>query len=195
LAAFSAVLLFPVVRRQKDRRDFAKLDMERLEKAYEDLRKNPKNIGALLKVAAILQSRGLTGQAVVLAEETLKHAPKGVFEEEHRTLKQWKREPIAQPVPGITCLDCGMRNKAGIVFCSKCKAPILLYYAKGHWMNPFAMRKLLLFWLAVIVPLVGLPVTTELLGVDKRVPIAVMLLGVSAMLIIVALRVPKDVDA
>jgi hypothetical protein len=193
--AFSAVLLFPIARSQKNSRDLAKLDLEKLEKAYEELKSNPRNLGARFQVAKILHSRGLADQAIVLAEEALKGAPRGVFEEELQTLKKWKRQPIAQPVPGITCLSCGQKNKAGSPFCKACGGPILLYYAKGQWINPYSLRKVMLIWLAILVPLVGVPLAKETLSANEVILAAVALLTISAILLFLALKVIKDVDA
>jgi len=193
--ACSAVILFPIARSQSDKRALIKLDLEKLEKAYEDLKINPRNIGARFRVAKILHSRGLVDQAIVLAEESLKGAPRGVFEEEMQTLKGWKRHPIAQPVPGVTCLACGQKNKAGTAFCKGCGGPVLLYYAKGLWINPHSLRKVLLIWLAIMLPLVGMPIAKETLDSTKTVIISVLLLSISAVLVVLALKVFKDADA
>lgn len=195
IGAFSLVVLFPFVRSQKDKRELARIDLDQLEKAYDELKKNPRNVGARFRVAKLLHSRGIVDQAIVLAEESLKNVPRGVFEEEAQTLKKWKRQPIPQPVRGIHCLMCGHKNKAGTTFCMGCNGPLLLYYARGQWINPNLLKRVLLVWMALIVPLLGMPISRELLDPNKSVIISVFLLSISAVLVVLAVMGFKDANA
>ncbi len=195
IAALSLVVLFPMVRSHKEKLELAKIDLDQLEKAYDELKMNRLNVGARFRIAKLLHARGIVDQAIVLAEESLKNVPRGVFEEEAQALKKWKRHPVPQPVPGVNCLMCGHKNKAGTTFCQNCNGPVLLYYAKGQWIHPNLLKRVLLIWMALIVPLLGIPISRELLDPNKSVIISVFLLGISAVLVVIAVMGFKDANA
>lgn len=195
VCAFLALVLVPYGRAQHERRELAKIDLDRVEKAYDTLRVDRKNIDARIKIAKVLYSRGYHAQAVILAEEALKNAPRALFEEELQMLKQWKIRPVPQPVPGITCIECGHRNKAGQPFCAKCRAPILLHYARGNWVPPSVFKSLLLIWIAGGVSIVGIPLAQHRLSPNKSSWAVVLLLCCSALIAWLALRKKREVSS
>jgi len=189
-ASVSILVLFPVARAQHEKRETAKIDLELLEKAYGALGENPQNVFFRVKIAKILYDRGIRDQAVSLAENALRGAPKDVFEAELRMLRTWKRAPMAQPPPNITCVACGARNKPGEPFCYRCGAPVLLHYAKGHWVHPTLFRRILLIWIAAAVPILGIPLAGINLSPNESPILVVLLLGFSAFMCWFALRKP-----
>jgi hypothetical protein len=192
VAALGAMILIPMARAQHEKWEHAKIDLGRVERAYELLRRDRNNIEAKMRIAKVLYQRGYVPQAVTLAEKALDKAPRAVFEEEFRMLRQWQVHPIAQPVPSLVCIECGSKNKPGEVFCGKCRAPILLHYARGSWVAPNAFRRMLLIWVAGGLSIVGIPLAQSRMLPNKSSLVVVLLLGCSALIVWLALRKGKE---
>ena len=187
LAAISMLVLFPVGRALREKRDMALLDVELMERAYENLAKNPNDVGAKLKIAKTLQRRGNIGNAVEVAEAALKGMPADLFQEEYRMIAMWKRSGLFQILP-VVCVTCLAKNKGGSVFCYRCGAPVMLHFAKGHWVHPTLMRRLLLGWMACVIPIIGIPVAATNLPPAKSGPIVVVLLCAAGLIGWLAVR-------
>jgi hypothetical protein len=191
VSAVGAMILLPMARAQYEKRELGQIDLHKVEKAYELLRRDRNNIEARMRIAKVLYQRGYHPQAVTLASAALDKAPRALFEEELRLLRQWQTHPIAQPVPGLTCIECGAKNKAGEVFCAKCRAPILLHYAKGSWVAPNAFRRLLMIWIAGGLSIVGIPLAQYRMSPNKSGVVVVLLLSCSGLIVWLALRKGK----
>ncbi|HEY3779452.1 MAG TPA: zinc ribbon domain-containing protein [Fimbriimonadaceae bacterium] len=190
-SALGAMILIPMARAQHEKMELAKIDVGRVEKAYDLLRKDRNNVEAKMRIAKVLYKRGYTAQAITLASNALDKAPRALYEEELRMLRQWQVHPIAQPVPGLTCVECGAKNKAGEVFCGKCRAPILLHYARGSWVAPNAFRRMLMIWVAGGLSIVGIPLAQSRMLPNKSRVVVVLLLSCSALIVWLALRKGK----
>jgi len=187
LAAISMLVLFPVGRSFREKREMALLDLEQMERAYEMLAKNQNDVGAKLKIAKMLQRRGNTGNAVEVAEAALKGMPHDLFTEELRMIAMWKRTGFFHTLP-VVCVTCLARNQGGSVFCYRCGAPVMLHFAKGQWVHPALMRRLLLGWMACVIPIIGIPVAATNLPPAKSGPIVVVLLCVAGLIGWLALK-------
>lgn len=187
IGSISMVVLFPIARSVRERRELALLDVEQMERAYEALEKNEKDIGARVRIAKILFHRKNVNHAIALVEDALKGMPKDLFDEEYRMVGRWKAMGPVHPTQ-LVCVECAARNKTGAAFCYRCKSPILLHFAKGHWVPPSILRKLLLGWVAAVLLIVGIPVAASVLPPTKSAPVVVLLLCVSAFIAWVAVK-------
>ena len=153
----SLMIVFPIVRRQLDKRALIAIDVEQIEGAYEMLAHKPDNAGAMFRLAERLYQRGLVAHAIGIGEKALQNMPKDLFPEENRAIQVWKRS-AATPRP-LPCLDCGCQNSTENVHCQRCGGPYLAAYARGKWLGPTLAIRLVASWVAAMVALVGLPVT------------------------------------
>ena len=187
LVSISMLVLFPIGRTLREKRDMAMLDVEQVERAYEMLAKNPKDIGAKLKITKMLQRRGNVGNAVEVAEAALKGMPGVLINEEQRMIDMWKRNGSLHSLP-VVCVNCLARNQGGSVFCYRCGAPIMLHFARGQWVHPTLLRRLLLGWMACVIPIIGIPVAATALPPAKSGPIVVLLLSIAGLIGWLALK-------
>lgn len=158
------VMLYPTIRASLDRRLLVGIDLESLEKTYKALNDKPGNIGLKLKVARLAYSRGLIGQAIALAEESLKGLPPQLFEDEHKMILKWRHGAgNPQHIRSLPCLECGFAVAAGHLHCSKCGAPVLLHHARGQWLGPNLARRLIAGWTSSMAVLIGAPMAATFL--------------------------------
>ena len=154
------LIVFPIARRQMDKREMILIDIEQIERSYETLSKRPGNAVTRFKLAETVYVRGMVGQAIEIAEEAISELPKSLFPEENRMLEKWKRQArdpnLFRPVP---CLECGFFNKPSSIYCQQCGCNYLAIYARGRWLGPALTRKLIASWIIAMIALVGLPVT------------------------------------
>jgi hypothetical protein len=186
LASISMVILVPIGRSLNDKRDLALIDIEQIERAYEALATSPTDVGSKFRIARVLFKRGNALQAIALAEDALKGMSKTLFEDEFRTLAGWKRGVPWTSEP-MVCV-CGNRNSAGAVFCTRCRAPLMLHFARGKWVHPSVFRRLLLGWMAALLSIIGIPAAASALPTPKSTGLVVALLAGSAVLGWLALR-------
>lgn len=77
----------------------------------------------------------------------------------------------------IRCVECGIPNYPGTVFCSRCGAPFLLDYASGRFVKSGLVKRVVYGWLAAMIALVGIPTAATSLPL---LPAIVVILGLSA---------------
>jgi hypothetical protein len=154
------MIVFPIAKRQLDRRAIIEIEVEQIENAYRALSEKPESASALFRLADCLYGRGLVGPAVELGERALLGMPKNVFPDENRAVRRWRHlardTSLFRPLP---CLQCGHSNPCGAAFCASCGAPYLAAYARGKWLGSALARRLVASWSAAVVSLLGLPLT------------------------------------
>lgn len=179
LATVAMMVLFPTARSIHHRQMASKLEIESMKRAYSQLSFRPDNVGAKFRIAHALYKKGAHQVAMAVAEEALRNMPKKLFEEEERTLAQWKRAAGNSPeAKRISCVSCGKSNDAHCIFCQGCGAPILLDYARGTWINPGAARKIFAGWLVSISLLAVIP----FLLLNVRSPDRYVLVGLTVLI-------------
>ncbi len=167
------MIVFPIVRRQLDRRALVAIDVEQIEGAYEMLSHKPDNASAMFKLAERLYYRGLVGHAIGIGERALSNMPQSMFPEENRAIQKWKhgvKDPNA--FKSLPCLECGHRNGTACLHCESCGSAYLALYARGKWLGTTLAMRLVAAWVAAMVALVGLPLTVSTV---KELPLVVAL--------------------
>ncbi len=158
------VIMFPFVRAQLTKHALAQIDIEEVESAYSQLQQRPDNLGAAMKLARVLHTRGMVGPAIAVAENALSGANPGLFREELRMVSVWKNHlRSSDPIQPLPCLRCGNENAPGTCFCASCGAPYLLDHAKGKWVGSGTATRLIASWLAAVLILAGIPMTAAAL--------------------------------
>lgn len=179
---FSLVAVFPSLRSMVQKRELAMIDIESIERAYEQLEERPDGFGPKLRIARLIFPRGLRAHAIVIAEEALKPFPRSMVEDELRQVRLWKASTHPQDYRPLRCLECGTESPVGTLFCRKCRAPIMLQYAKGAWTGKRAARRLLAAWVASMAGLVGIPIAaTSMPAFVSGVVVSLLLLGAGAL--------------
>src|SRR5206468_11853284 len=88
----SSVALYIPLRSVIHRHELVAIDMDAIERAYQQLEERPNNVGARFKIAKLVYTRGLYGHAIKLADEALKNMPADFFTEEHKLVDGWKKQ-------------------------------------------------------------------------------------------------------
>jgi len=170
------VITFPAIQRSLQRREMARIDIEKIEDLYENLRFRPDNYSAVFRLSEILWHRGFHGHAVGLATSVLPKMDPELFREEHQAVDRWRHQLGANFFPKpVRCLQCGLMNQPGSHLCERCQAPYLLLSARTAWLGPSIGRRILGAWIVAIVILVGIPATSQM-----QLPIPVIILLVLA---------------
>ena len=188
IGALSIVILFPIARALKDKRELAQIDLHQLERAYEQLSLKPDNVGAKIKIAKTLYDRGAHEHAAAVVEKAIKGLPKQIYEEEHRLVKQWRRGLVSNGSGELPCVVCNAKNKPGELFCYRCGAPFLLHYAKGHWVHPSVIRRLLVVWMAAMISIVGIPLTASKIPMPQSIPVVALLVCITSFMLWLTLK-------
>ncbi len=188
LAVVSLMVLTPLLRRVKDNREFATMEVESVERAYEQLSLRPDNLGSVMRIAKILHSRGLTGHSIAIAEKVLKNFQTAIVADDWRTVRQWKAMATPESSRPLPCLQCHVKNDPGNVYCVRCGCPFLLAYVRGQWAGPQMMRKLLASWVASVAALVGIPMAATTLPSTAAGAVVISLLGLSGAIVFAAFR-------
>lgn len=158
LVAVVTVAVAPITRAAMNRAALQSLEVEAIERAYEMLSTKPDNFGAKIRLARALWGKGIRSHAIAIAEGALQNAPEAMFAEEHRMLIQWRAaEPENPGVHRIRCIECGIPNTPGGMFCTRCGAPFLLDYAQGKWMKSGVIQRVTAGWIAAVGALVAIP--------------------------------------
>jgi hypothetical protein len=180
LAVFSMVATFPALRSYHTKREFARLDIEAMENAYEQLSLRPGNLGSTMRIARIAYQRGWVAHAVAIAEPTLSQFPQVVVADDLREMRAWKNQLEPHHHHSMTCLECSTANPPGQLWCMSCRAPILLDHARGAWLGTASARRLVGAWLAGVASLVGIPLAASLLPRPIAAVFVVLFLALSA---------------
>lgn len=187
-SVFTLVLVFPYLRSVLTRRELAQIDIESIERAYEQLDERPDGFGPKMRIARLIYGRGLRGHAITLAEEALKPFPRSFVEDDLRQVRIWKATAIPDDFHPIRCLECGKENPSGTLFCLRCHSRILLRYARGSWSGKRSARRLLAAWIASMAGLVGIPLAGIALPPVAASVVVTFLLAGSAILVYLAFR-------
>lgn len=188
IAAFTLVIVFPYLRSIMQRRELAMIEIESIERAYEQLGERPDGFGPKIRIARLIHKRGLRGHAIILAEEALKPFPRSFVEDDLRQVKSWKAQSTPSDYRTLSCVECGKENPPGTLFCSRCHAPILLAYARGAWSGRRTARRLLAAWVASMAGLVGIPlVATSMSPLIGGIVVGLLVCG-SCALVYLAFR-------
>lgn len=191
LAAFATIFLAPVSRLVVHRSLTNQLEVEAIERAYELLSEKPENTGAKVKLARAAYGKGIRLHAIAIADAALKGQNERLFQEELRILSQWKAAEPGPPTPErIRCIECGIPNFPGAVFCDRCGAPFLLDYAKGRFVKSTVVRRVLAGWLVAVAALVGIPTAAVTLTPALAATVIVLLLVGGAWVLMGAFREP-----
>ncbi len=152
------VFLFPVLRSTLSARELAQIDLDALERAYEALGQKPDNVGARLRIARIVASRGLPGHAAAIGDAALRGLTGAYYDGEARQIGLWRAQGA---YPGasrsIVCVECGASNPPGDLYCRYCRAPFLLHWAQGRWAVGGVAGKLVAGWIAAVAGIAGIP--------------------------------------
>lgn len=183
-AVIASVALFVPMRSVLNRHALVTIDMDAIDRAYKQLEERPNNVGARFKIAKMIYQRGIWGHAIKIAEEALKGMPEEFFGEEHKLVESWRRQNPGKEIYGpLGCIECGLNNKPGELYCRRCGARFLLDQAKGRWIGKTLARKLMAGWIAMMGVFVGIPVAATAL---PPVPAMVAVAGI-AMLVLTTL--------
>lgn len=189
IAAISMLVLFPWIRNLLEKRALLHLDYESMERAYETLGLHPTHLGAKIKIARTLYSRGHYRQAITLAEKSLENTPKRLAEDEFRMIRTWRQSnPEFEPLKWMACSSCGSNNSPTDFFCARCAKPLWIVVAKHGAFSSDTANTLLLVWLGGVVGLVGIPLTSAYVPTQLKTPVVVGILIVAATFVIGALR-------
>jgi hypothetical protein len=163
IAVLITLVMYPWARSALNRRELKSIDVEALEKAYEQLAMKPDNTLARFKVAKHAYILGMPGHALKIAEEALAYIPERHFQDEHRLLKRWRAQ-VQQPefFRAIQCVECNAMNPPGRIHCTQCGAPFLLDRARGKVLGKGQGRKIVAAWFAMVAVLAGIPAATAL---------------------------------
>lgn len=189
LAALSMLVLFPWVRSLLEKRSLANLEVEMLERAYENLGMHPTHLGAKLRIARALYARGLYRQAITLAEKSLENTPKRLAEEEFRMVREWRRDsPDFAPLKWMSCQSCHCNNAPTDFFCGHCARPLWISVAKHGAFSPETANTLLLIWIGGVFGLIGIPMAAAYVPAQLKAPVVVGILIVVATFVFGAVR-------
>jgi len=192
IIAIVTVAVAPVTRAAMNRAALQSIEVEAIERAYEMLSTKPDNFGAKIRLARALWGKGIRSHAVAIADGALKNAPEQMFAEEHRMLKQWKAAEDDSPgVQRIRCVDCGVPNLPGGMFCSRCGAPFLLDYAQGKWVKSGVIKRVTAGWIAAVAALVAIPSAAVLLPPVASIIIVPVVLFIGGWMLYSAFREPS----
>lgn len=162
MVAVGTLLVAPLIRTAWNRREIVKLNVERVETAYESLKLRPDNVGAKLNVAKCLFEQGMVGQAVAIGEAAITPMDKKLFADDHRMVRLWRSHPRFAAPSSLTCLRCSQRCPPESVICPKCGNTYLLDYARG-WVRATVFAKIATSWIGAVLVLIGIPTAASTL--------------------------------
>ncbi|MFN7172770.1 MAG: hypothetical protein ACK4P3_08330 [Fimbriimonadaceae bacterium] len=153
------VLSMPFIRSGYAKKQSDDLEVEQMQRAYQQLGPNRDNFGARWRIATTLYNNGYPGPALALATQTLDMVPASGFQDERATLKRWKQSvsstELEQP---LTCLACKAQNPAGELYCTKCGQPIMLLVVQTKLEQSGQFQRFAAIWLSALLLLVVIPV-------------------------------------
>lgn len=170
---------YPFARDQLSRIEHAKVDLHRLERAYEALCARPDNAAARFGLASALADHGLLGHAAVLSEQTFaslsddidpttNQSMRGIFMNEQHEARKWRRAAKPEDFRAVKCPKCGTFNEPGHVFCKSCATLHLLELARGGVSKAKVGQKLVVAWALLGLLVGGIAFVSEWLGGAAR---------------------------
>jgi hypothetical protein len=194
-AAYVTVLLYPAVQVLNQRRQQKEMDVDDMDEAYRILGQTPGNPLAKFKLAQSVYRLGYIGHAIALGDVALQGLPERVATEEYRMLKRWKRGDVpADTLRPIPCVECHTYCQPGWTHCRNCGAQFLLHRVRGKILPSSVFRKLVSFWAAAILLLIGLPIAASLQTGPAVTLVAALAVAVGAILFF-TLRRRSEFDA
>lgn len=141
------LILFPILRKIMHARELRSIDVEAIERSYEQLTFKINNPSSRFRIAKHLHALGHVGHAIAVAERALLELPVQFFRDEHRAVAQWKAmRHSASSYNPIECVRCGFSNLPGEVLCGRCGGPFLLDRVKGRIVDESLGKRLLIGW-------------------------------------------------
>lgn len=180
LATVGMMVAFPLLRNHMIKRASTELDIERLERAYETARLNPKNESAKLRVAEVLYSRGYVPEACALYEAGLTGLPPHMFASEYQMLRQWQAQIGGRTASQVRCPHCRAFTAPNELFCGRCGASVYELYAKSSWLGPNIAKRVIAAWVAGVLALIGIPFTVQLADSYPFLAVFLILMEVAA---------------
>jgi hypothetical protein len=172
------VILYPFLRSVMLEFDAKRMNIDRLQLAYEQLSHRPLNPASRFRVAETAYKLGMVGHAVAIADSAIPQMPIQYFRNEHATYRQWKGV-VQHPdyFRAIPCKSCGHFNPPGEVYCEKCGAPYLLDRVQLKIAGGDVATRMIGAWATLVLLIAGLPFTSIL---PPMVQIVAILFLVSA---------------
>jgi hypothetical protein len=178
LAVVGTVVIFPPLRHALNQRALVTLDVEAMERAYEQLQRKPDNYLMLFKIGKLLYEGGHIGPGLAVAAEALKGMPEKVFNEEHRMYARWRRLNSHVNINHPTaCIDCGHSNPPTSIHCERCGHPYLIDVIRGRWVGRDFAKKLIGGWIAGVFALAGIPLASMLPPIPAIGAIITIMIG------------------
>ena len=187
LAVVVTTVLYVPLSSQVRRRALARIDIEQMERVYDNLSGRSSGTLASMKLAELLYARGMVKEAVSVADNALPSLPKAVYRREHEMVELWRTQ-AGTGARSLACLSCGHQVAAGIAVCPFCGARHLLDYAKGRWLGPTVLMRALSAWAGIVALGLGIPATSaSALPALGKVGVILLLLSASVVLVVKAL--------
>lgn len=160
------MLFFPFAANQLAFFELRLVNIDRLERAHEELARRPDNVPAAFQMARTLHAIGHRGHAIALTTQVLEsldqtpdplqfRSMKDLFREEQYELKQWQMAAKPTDFAPIACPMCGAKNPPGPIACVQCQKPYLLEIARRTDVRPRFIGRLVVAWLMIAFALVG----------------------------------------
>jgi hypothetical protein len=179
IGIYSVLITMPAMRRFHHKRQLDQLEIEQIENAYDTLSLRPGATHPRFRIAAAIFRKGAPEHAIGLGEFAIEGMAKHLVGEEIRQIRSW--QALTRPRAGITipCAQCGFQNPPGDCYCDRCRAPYLLYYAKGHVMSPATTKRLTAIWLASMTGILGIPMAAASLTAPISGAVVIGILAVA----------------
>lgn len=188
VAGLGTLVMLPVARLAMNKAELKSFEQESMERAYELLGTNPRNIGGKLRMARALYNHGHAALAAEVAEKALQGMSETTFREEWKNVREW-RAAAPGPAPAtIRCVHCGYQNASEQMFCQGCGERYLLAYVQGRTVAPGLKGKLIAGWFAAMLAMVGIPVAATTLAPALALVAILLLLGGAVAILYFAFR-------
>ena len=152
------MVFFPYAWDQLARAEVQGMDIDKLDKAHEQLVATPENVATFFLVAEMVHTLGLEGHAIAIYESTLNklstqidpiknQSMREVFRAEESRVREWRRH-VRDPdaFRAVACPRCGRRNEPGTLACGGCNGPFLLDLARQIDPRPKIRSRLVTGW-------------------------------------------------
>ena len=154
----SLMVFFPYASEQLAKAEIQGLDIDKLDRAHQQLVATPENVASFFLVGEIVHTLGLEGHAIAIYESTLNtlstqidpiknQSMREVFRAEEFRAREWRRQ-VRDPdaFRAVACPRCGHRNEPGTLACGGCNGPFLLDLARKIDPRPKIRSRLVTGW-------------------------------------------------